>query len=64
MFKAQARALPRASYRRGVEAGDRSKGRGFATSFDFLPADDFGGVSGEVSPDPSTPTPCTYSLHL
>ena len=23
----------------GVEAGDRSKGRGFATSFDFLPAE-------------------------
>ena len=37
-------------------------------SFDFLTDDDFGGVSGEVSPDPSlqslltTPTP--YSLHL
>ena len=45
----------------GVEAGGRSKGRGFATSFDFLPADDFGVVSGEVSPDPSTPTP--YSLN-
>ena len=26
---------------------------GFATFFDFLPADDFKVVSGEVSPDPS-----------
>ena len=52
-------ALPRASYRRG---GGRSKGRGFATSFDFLSAEISGVVSGEVSPDPSTPTPYTYSL--
>ena len=41
-----------------MEAGDRSKGRGFATSFDFLPADDFGVVSGEVSPDPSLQVRC------
>ena len=33
-------------------------------SFDFLTAEISGVVSGEVSPDPSTPTPCTYSLHL
>ena len=42
----------------GVEAGDRSKGRGFATSFDFLSAEISGVVSGEVSPDPSLQVRC------
>ena len=42
----------------GVEAGERSKGRGFATSFDFLPADDFGGCIWGSFPRPLY----TYSL--
>ena len=47
----------------GVEAGDRSKGSGFATSFGFLSAEISGVVYGEVSPDPSLQsTPYTYSL--
>ena len=29
-------------------------------SFDFLTAEISGVVSGEVSPDPSTPTPCSH----
>ena len=46
----------------GVEAGDRSKGRGFATSFDFLPAEISGLYLGKFPQTPlcnllPTPTP-------
>ena len=44
-----------------VEAGDRSKGRGFAMSFDFLTADDFRGFIWGSFPRPII---AIYSLHL
>ena len=44
-----------------MEAGGRSKGRGFATSFDFLPAEISGLYLGKF---PQTPRCNPYSLHL